>query len=51
MLTKNNYETPTTEIFVVELKAGILGLSNGVNYSDTAGGAGGDDEYGEGGSF
>ena len=51
MLTKNSYETPTMEILMVELRAGIMGLSNGVNYSDTAGGAGGDDTYDDGGSF
>lgn len=51
MLTKNSYETPTMEILVVELRAGIMGLSNGANYSDTPGGAGGNDGYSDGDSF
>ena len=28
MLTKNNYETPTTETIVIRLEYGILTLSN-----------------------
>ena len=41
------YEQPGCKILVVRFEDGILFVSGGVNYATKAGGAGGDDVYGE----
>lgn len=42
---KELYSSPTTKILVVRFEEGILTVSGGVNWSNTSGGAGGDDNY------
>ncbi len=44
-------EAPRVELTVLELEKGFLGLSNGVNYSEQKGGAGGNDSYDDEDSF
>ena len=44
---KLDYEQPSCNLLVLRFKEGILYVSGGVNYSKNAGGAGGDDVYGE----
>lgn len=44
-------EAPRVEQTLLELEKGFLGLSNGVNYSEQKGGAGGKDSYDDGESF
>lgn len=46
-MKKNLFVIPVTETLEISLKAHILDVSNGVNYSSTPGGAGGNDGYGE----
>lgn len=48
MNKKEFYEAPEWGTRVLMLERQILDLSNGVNYSDTEGGAGGDDTYSDG---
>lgn len=42
---KSLYEVPTTDVLVVRFEGNLLAISNGVNYSDTIGGAGGNDVF------
>ena len=51
MNKKTIYEQPTAELFVVRFEKGFLEISGGANYSDTPGGAGGDDSYDDGDGF
>ena len=43
---KLNYEQPCSEVLVVRFEGTLLVVSDGVNYGNTPGGAGGDDSYG-----
>ena len=47
-MKKKLFEIPITDILEVSLGGTILEVSGGVNYSDTPGGAGGNDGYGDG---
>ena len=49
--TKEIYSQPTTKLLVVRVEQGILGVSGGANYALIPGGAGGDDEVYDEGSF
>ena len=40
-----SYTSPVANLLELELREGILEVSNGVNYSTTPGGAGGKDNY------
>lgn len=44
-------EAPRLEQTLLELERAFLILSNGVNYADNPGGAGGNDTYDDGESF
>lgn len=48
MKKKQFYESPEAELLVVRFEQNIMSVVNGVNYSDTTGGAGGDDSYDDG---
>lgn len=45
MNKKTFYEAPEAEILNVRFEENILSVINGVNYSENAGGAGGNDSY------
>lgn len=51
MTKKQLYETPEAEVLVVKIERGFLEVSGGVNYANTSGGAGGDDNYDDGEGF
>ena len=51
MKKKQFYESPEAELLVVRFEQNIMSVVNGVNYSDTTGGAGGDDSYDDGEGF
>lgn len=44
---KTTYERPTCDLLVIRFEQSLLTISNGVNYANRAGGAGGNDTYGE----
>lgn len=48
---KMTYTAPETDVLVVRFENGIMGVSGGANYSPTPGGAGGDDDVYDEGSF
>ena len=48
---KEVYTSPTTDLLVVRFEHEILGVSGGANYAPTPGGAGGDDDVHDEGSF
>ena len=50
-MKKTDYQKPTCEILVVRFEESLLTISNGVNYANKAGGAGGDDTYDDSGAF
>jgi hypothetical protein len=50
-MIKKHYEIPESELLLVKFEENIMSLRNGVNYSNTPGGAGGDDVYDDGDEF
>lgn len=48
---KQFYIAPVAKSRPTMFERGFLALSNGVNYSDTPGGAGGDDNYNDGDDY
>ena len=45
------YAAPVCETLDFTVNEGIMGLSNGTNWSENPGGAGGNDGYGDGGNL
>ena len=44
-MNQRNYYPPKADLLEVEIREGILDMSNGANFANTAGGAGGKDSY------
>ena len=49
--TKQGYVAPLSDLLVVRFEENLLTISNGVNYSNTVGGAGGNDVYDDDDAF
>ena len=45
------YSAPEAELLVIKFEENIMSVVDGINYSNTKGGAGGDDAFDDGDSF